>query len=189
MSFPGDSVAGTASNFSGIDCPRLWNSTGGMNTIPPKDHDTICCSVWERIHFFMFHNTFIQIISSLAGWGKPQHVPAQTEMKVKWDEAEGGTLTSRRSLPAGGASSLQTIDLGTALLQRGTGSVWSEVLEACQSWWKTTAELIYLHARPNPPTQRWHHLITKSPSPLSPPSSSPPFPSPSTALIKKSIFL
>ena len=42
---------------------------------------------------------------------------------------------------------------------------------------KTSAELIYFHARPNPPTQRWHRLITKSPSPLSPASCSPPPPS------------
>lgn len=68
----------------------------------------------------------------------------------------------------------------------GTNSVCAPVcaeaaffLEACQSWWKTTAELIYFHGRPNPATQRWHHLITKSPSPLSPlPSSSPVLSSP-----------
>lgn len=68
--------------------------------------------------------------------------------------------------------------------KKGRGS---EFLEACQSWWKTTAELIYFHAHLNPRTQRWHHLITKSssPSPLSPSPSSPSFqPSLSAALIK-----
>lgn len=68
--------------------------------------------------------------------------------------------------------------------KKGRGS---EFLEACQSWWKTTAELIYFHAHLNPWTQRWHHLITKSssPSPLSPSPSSPSFqPSLSAALIK-----
>lgn len=73
---------------------------------------------------------------------------------------------------------------GWEMEKKGRGS---EFLEACQSWWKTTAELIYFHAHLNPRTQRRHHLITKSssPSPLSPSPSSPSFqPSLPAALIK-----
>ena len=130
--------------------------------------------------------------------GELSHCAARLMIQtlVKLRGADWGTLISCPPLPEGGASSLRTVDpqhtsawerleaqrerreKGWGGAVRGWVGVWSEVLEACQSWWKTTAELIYFHARPNPPAQRWHHLITKSsspPSPLSPPSS-PPLP-------------